>query len=206
MIPFFVDENGRPLVFDKPKMPTPEVETKEPTLAEIAEKEAAKQSTKVKETKWESCSGSQVETLWSKSFLFQDSKQHHRAMGIPIRKVGWRLQSIHTLQGVSVEKLSMQRSRRCSWLLNAWFCRVPHVATIRRHPNFSPTQEFINMTKTKKSPQPANIYDQKSQAPKSGHNGLEPDVEFAGQGALDYDHDEMLNSPTRSGLQPKGKK
>ena len=57
-----------------------------------------------------------------------------------------------------------------------------------------------------KSPKPTNKYDQKSEAPKSGHSGLEPDVEFAGQGVLDYDHEAMLNSPTRTGLQPKGKK
>jgi hypothetical protein len=56
-----------------------------------------------------------------------------------------------------------------------------------------------------KSPQPKNKYDQKSEAPKSGFSGLEPDGGFAGQGVLDYDHEAMLNSPTRTGLQPKGK-
>jgi hypothetical protein len=59
---------------------------------------------------------------------------------------------------------------------------------------------------SKKSPQPENYHDQKSEAPKSGFSGLEPVVDFATQGALDYDHDAMLNSQTRSGLQPKGAK
>jgi hypothetical protein len=57
----------------------------------------------------------------------------------------------------------------------------------------------------KKSSQLSNKYDQKSEAPKSGHSGLEPDVEFATQGAHDYDHNSMLNSPTRSGLGGKSK-
>jgi len=56
------------------------------------------------------------------------------------------------------------------------------------------------------SPQPTNKYNQKSEAPQSGHSGLEPDLEFAGQGVLDYDHKAMLESPTRTGLQKSKKK
>jgi hypothetical protein len=46
-IPFFVDSNGMPMVLkQKPPTPSQEVETTEPTLAEIAQAEARKQSTK----------------------------------------------------------------------------------------------------------------------------------------------------------------
>ena len=52
MQPFFVDENGVPLVEDKPTRQEPEVKISPmERLRREAEKEAAKQSTKVKETK-----------------------------------------------------------------------------------------------------------------------------------------------------------
>ena len=52
MIPFFVDKNGMPLVFDKPTRQEPEVEINPmEQLRREAEKQAAKQSTKFNETK-----------------------------------------------------------------------------------------------------------------------------------------------------------
>jgi hypothetical protein len=39
-----------------------------------------------------------------------------------------------------------------------------------------------------------------------GLSGLKPTIEISNQGHSDYDLNSALNSPTRSGLQPKGKK
>jgi hypothetical protein len=48
-IPFFVSPEGVPMVLDTPTTPTREAERHEPTLAEIAQENARKQSTKIKD-------------------------------------------------------------------------------------------------------------------------------------------------------------